>query len=48
MLDPQTSHYQYAPKAFPPGLRAASFLLSTLVVGVILFEAAVAAAAMLA
>lgn len=45
MLNPYASHYE--PHAIPSGLRAVSLVLSTLVVGAVLFEAASAAAAIL-
>jgi hypothetical protein len=46
MLNPYANHFE--PHAFPPGLRVVSLVLSTFVVGAILFEAASAAAAILA
>jgi hypothetical protein len=45
MSNPYASYYE--PHAFPAGLRVVSLVLSTFVVGAVLFEAASAAAAIL-
>jgi hypothetical protein len=48
MIDHYSRHAGYDPNAFPFGLKVASLVLSTFLVGIILFETASTAAAIFA